>query len=389
MGNITSRQRGGMEEQDQHSGSAYRYPPKSGNFFGSHFIMGGEKFDSPQPESFLFGDNSDLNFLGSKPVPFPYPPPQANEPTKTLKSLVNIRRDSLHFKKLETAEGPKQYNIEFTFDCDVRVSITIYTLCTEEVTPSGLILTPRDKCLVSPTYQYRRGAGQLFSQPDYVFVPEPHEADLNYVPNSDVLPVAIHCVAEEGEEPRQSHLTIAVVEKQSDEHYSLKAIKQKLFVDGLCYLLQEIYGIENKLPDNTFCGDEDEVEDTGAECVVCMSDMRDTLILPCRHLCLCNACADSLRYQANNCPICRAPFRALLQIRALAKSGHSATHPAYAAEAHTEGIPPGYELVNLVEALNGPLTVPQQTITLASETLEQEVVRSKKKNRRRGKMKSV
>ena len=66
---------------------------------------------------------------------------------------------------------------------------------------------------------------------------------------------------------------------------------------------------------------DDEVEDTGAECVVCMSDMRDTLILPCRHLCLCNTCADSLRYQANNCPICRAPFRALLQIRALARCG--------------------------------------------------------------------
>ena len=50
MGNITSRQRGGVEEADTHSSSAYRYPPKSGNFFGSHFIMGGEKFDSPQPE---------------------------------------------------------------------------------------------------------------------------------------------------------------------------------------------------------------------------------------------------------------------------------------------------------------------------------------------------
>ena len=59
--------------------------------------MGGEKFDSPQPESFLFGENSDLNFLGNQPVPFPYPPPQANEPTKTLRSLVNVRRDSLHF----------------------------------------------------------------------------------------------------------------------------------------------------------------------------------------------------------------------------------------------------------------------------------------------------
>lgn len=65
---------------------------------------------------------------------------------------------------------------------------------------------------------------------------------------------------------------------------------------------------------------DDDTEDNGSECVICMCDVRDTLILPCRHLCLCNSCADSLRYQANNCPICRAPFRALLQIRALQKS---------------------------------------------------------------------
>lgn len=63
----------------------------------------------------------------------------------------------------------------------------------------------------------------------------------------------------------------------------------------------------------------DDIEDSGLECVICMCDMRDTLILPCRHLCLCQACADSLRYQASNCPICRSPFRALLQIKALQK----------------------------------------------------------------------
>merc|ERR1719318_497583 len=117
-----------------------------------------------------------------------------------------------------------------------------------------------------------------------------------------------------------------------------------------------------------------------------MSDMRDTLILPCRHLCLCNTCADSLRYQANNCPICRAPFRALLQIRALARCGQSATHPALAAEAHTEGVPPGYELVGLVEALNGPLAPqhPGPTVTLTSEShsMEQETKKSKKSRRR-------
>jgi hypothetical protein len=133
---------------------------------------------------------------------------------------------------------------------------------------------------------------------------------------------------------RQSHTTIATAEKLSDGTYVLKALKQKLFVDGLCYLLQEIYGIENKNNDKvgifvhcifliTFIklqqSADDETEDNGSECVICMCDVRDTLILPCRHLCLCNSCADSLRYQANNCPICRAPFRALLQIRALQK----------------------------------------------------------------------
>ena len=76
--------------------SCRRYPPKNGRpYFASHFIMGGEKFDSPTPESFLFGENCDLNYLGSKPVSFPYPPPAANEPTKTLKSHINIRQAHL------------------------------------------------------------------------------------------------------------------------------------------------------------------------------------------------------------------------------------------------------------------------------------------------------
>lgn len=135
---------------------------------------------------------------------------------------------------------------------------------------------------------------------------------------------------------RQSHTTIAVIEKGLDGSHILKALKQKLFVDGLCYLLQEIYGIENKNNDkvgligfNIFYiykvifkqqAPDDDNEDNGSECVVCMSEVRDTLILPCRHLCLCNSCANTLRYQANNCPICRAPFRALLQIRALQKT---------------------------------------------------------------------
>ena len=31
--------------------------------------MGGERFDTTQPEAYLFGENQDLNFLGNRPVP--------------------------------------------------------------------------------------------------------------------------------------------------------------------------------------------------------------------------------------------------------------------------------------------------------------------------------
>ena len=53
----------------------------------------------------------------------------------------------------------------------------------------------------------------------------------------------------EGDAPRQSHTTFGIVERSSDGGYILKAYKQKLFVDGLSYLLQEIYGLENKSTD--------------------------------------------------------------------------------------------------------------------------------------------
>lgn len=50
------------------STSLFSPPPRPGTYFASHFFMGGEKFDTPHPEGYLFGENMDLNFLGNRPV---------------------------------------------------------------------------------------------------------------------------------------------------------------------------------------------------------------------------------------------------------------------------------------------------------------------------------
>ncbi|NWH77394.1 RN157 ligase, partial [Piaya cayana] len=349
-----------------------------GSYFANHFIMGGEKFDSTHPEGYLFGENSDLNFLGNRPVVFPYAAPPPQEPVKTLRSLINIRKDTLRLVKCseevktpgeEVSKAKVHYNVEFTFDTDARVAITIYYQASEEFNNGVVSYIPRDNSLQSETVHYKRGVCQQFCMPSHTVDPsEWSEEELGFDLDREVYPMVVHAVVNEGEEHTgHCHVLLATFEKHSDGTFCVKPLKQKQVVDGVSYLLQEIYGIENKYNTQDSKVAEDEVSDNSAECVVCLSDVRDTLILPCRHLCLCNTCADTLRYQANNCPICRLPFRALLQIRAMRKKlgplSPTSFNPIIASQtsdseehSSSENIPPGYEVVSLLEALNGPLT---------------------------------
>ncbi|XP_048847444.1 E3 ubiquitin-protein ligase MGRN1b [Brienomyrus brachyistius] len=373
MGSILSRRIAGVEDVDIQANSAYRYPPKSGNYFASHFFMGGEKFDTPHPEGYLFGENMDLNFLGNRPVQFPYVTPAPHEPVKTLRSLVNIRKDSLRLVRYkEDAEGPPedgaqprvQYCVEFTFDADARVAITLYCQAHEEFSNGTAIYTPRCPTMISETVHYKRGVSQQFSLPSFkIDFSEWSEDELNFDLDRGVFPMVIHAVVDEGDDGLgHSHVLLAAFERHVDGSFSVKPLKQKQIVDRVSYLLQEIYGIENKNNQETKPSD-DENSDNSNECVVCLSDLRDTLILPCRHLCLCNSCADTLRYQANNCPICRLPFRALLQIRAVKKKPGSLSPVSFSPvlaqsmehddHSSAESVPPGFEPISLLEALNG------------------------------------
>ncbi|XP_070401538.1 E3 ubiquitin ligase RNF157 isoform X2 [Nothobranchius furzeri] len=378
MGALASRQNIGVEEVDIPSNSVYRYPPKSGSYFANHFIMGGEKFDSTHPEGYLFGENTDLNFLGSRPVAFPYAAPPPQEPVKTLRSLINIRKDTLRLVKCteelklpgEEAAGKNRasYNVEFTFDADTQVAITIYYQAIEEFHNGVPVYLPQDSSLQSETVHFKRGVSQQFCLSSHtVNLSEWDDEELLFDVDKEIFPMVVQAVVDEGEEHLgHSHILLATFEKHMDGSYCVKPLKQKQVVDGVSYLLQEIYGIENKYNSQESKVSDDEISDNSAECVVCLSDVRDTLILPCRHLCLCNACADTLRYQANCCPICRLPFRALLQIRAMRKKVSPLTPTSFNpvitsqtsdSEEHSasEHIPPGYEAVSLLEALNGPL----------------------------------
>nr|CCC92219.1 conserved hypothetical protein [Trypanosoma congolense IL3000] len=75
----------------------------------------------------------------------------------------------------------------------------------------------------------------------------------------------------------------------------------------------EVYELEDVF--DLAAGDEDGDSDDEDDklCVVCITNQRDTVLLPCRHMCLCYECASMLRIQRNNaCPICRVAIERIM-----------------------------------------------------------------------------
>uniref|UniRef100_A0AAQ5XDG7 E3 ubiquitin-protein ligase n=1 Tax=Amphiprion ocellaris TaxID=80972 RepID=A0AAQ5XDG7_AMPOC len=326
MGALTSRQNIGVEEVDIPSNSVYRYPPKSGSYFASHFIMGGEKFDSTHPEGYLFGENTDLNFLGTRPVAFPYAAPPPQEPVKTLRSLINIRKDTLRLVRCseelklpgDEAAGKNRacYNVEFTFDADTQVAITIYYQAIEEFHNGVPVYLPQDSSLQSETVHFKRGVCQQFCLPSHtVNLSEWADDELLFDTDKEIFPMVVQAVVDEGEEHLgHSHILLATFEKVR---------KSEILI-------------------------------------YCHFSSQNTQI--CRNLLTKMEIFSLSLFHCN----CHNTFRALLQIRAMRKKlsplSPTSFNPVITSqtsdsEEHSasEHIPPGYEAVSLLEALNGPL----------------------------------
>lgn len=440
MGSMLSRNQNGVEELDTSSNASYIFPPTTGSYFASYFYMGGKKFDSAQPECYLFGENSDLNFLGPKPNNFTYQIPSSTEPIRALKCLVNIRKDSLRLIKVPSlhsksnknsvinneereavSEDPISnlyYNIEFTFDADCPCFVNIFYHAQEDMVDKALVFTSKSPNDCSKTMRFNAGCNQQFCLPAHKVLPSSLAVDINPAEWSHKnIPIAIQVTADCG--PKfigHSHVTYAMFEKLSDQSWTIKLVKQKQIINGVSYLLQEIYGIENKVQKSTTdgastdenAGDDVYDEDNNSECVVCLSDTRDTLILPCKHLCLCSDCANQLRFQQSGCPICRQPFRALLQIRAVRKKvddtqqssigndgdgilqvGNQSSNEDDADEQSMINvkIPDGYEVVPLITGINETYQDcsfelgtggPSVTHSLSNESLSKQKVADRK-----------
>uniref|UniRef100_A0AC34Q5X1 RING-type E3 ubiquitin transferase n=1 Tax=Panagrolaimus sp. JU765 TaxID=591449 RepID=A0AC34Q5X1_9BILA len=336
----------------------------NGTYFGTHFLMGGERFDVAKPDTFLFGDNSDLELIGMKPVDYPYHVRGLSHPFKVLNSLINVRRDSVKFVKVDSEESC--YRLEFVFDSDTDCYIQIHFFAKEVVEGNDICFKSKNNQPSSEKVNFSLGAEQSFNQ--FLFYPQNYNFPFHYE-GGIFFPVVIEVRAYanlEKKSPTQVQATLCSIERSSDQTaaYILKPLKQKLIVDGVTYLMQEIYGIENKEMSAK------SIDDNSAECIICMGMPRDTVILPCRHLCICCGCAEALRFRLQNCPICRSPFKGLFRFL----------------PANLEGLPNQPARMTLVEALNGSNThATEEGNDLNRRDVHFDVSRHSNKKQRKGK----
>lgn len=156
-------------------------------------------------------------------------------------------------------------------------------------------LTPTKESLFPPvTVNFQQGLAQKFRQPSGTGIDFSmfEEAVLSKEGEMDVYPLAVkaEALADNPNTPTEgntktepgstnSQITQAVFEKEKGE-YQVRVVKQILWVNRMRYELQEIYGIGNSV-ESDFDGN-----DPGKECVICLSEPRDTAVLPCRHMVL-------------------------------------------------------------------------------------------------------
>ncbi|OQS04354.1 hypothetical protein THRCLA_03396 [Thraustotheca clavata] len=242
--------------------------------------------------------------------------------TTTVRNDVNLKKQSLKLRTLEAGE----YTLEFMFDSAKPCNILLYFNALETIDDGGnsSILNQKPELNVNsePLVVYPAELGQTFTTPPFDLSAW-SSIESAHQPNSSTYPLIIEIqVHNDGPTQPQKQATFLTFPKH-DNTFKVQVLKQKVQVQGQTYELQEIYGMDGSIaaaPKNSSEAAEakiqasDEVVD-GGECIICLSEPRNTTILPCRHMCICLECSDALKKPGSTCPICRTKVESLLQIR--------------------------------------------------------------------------
>lgn len=235
--------------------------------------------------------------------------------TQTITNDVNLIKSSLKILPDET--HPSKYRLKFQFDAAKDCTVQIFFMA-EETGDSASTLKYNSKT-VMPKREFPAGLGLEFESEEYFDTSVYESSDLEMIDEKRCIPVVIHLGTVETSCEIQSQFTLAkLLYDETKKTYSIAVLKQTILINDDIFELHDIYGLEGaaKVTKDDETGTTNDIElDDDTDCVICLTEPRNTTVLPCRHMCLCQGCAESLRSQSNSCPICRTNVEGLLYIK--------------------------------------------------------------------------
>jgi hypothetical protein len=240
----------------------------------------------------------------------------SGRPTKVLNNF-NITKQTLRLST--AAEGGVQ--LQFRFDAKLKGEGEIYWGCNDSTPPDadpdeianhGLEIEKVDRT-APDIFKFRKGPGQAYAGAcDAV-------AARSWIGGADVVDLVIRLRGVvNGQDQSQSTFC-----KLNRDGTNITAFMQKLTYQGYVYEQAEVYGLSD--------GNGDADGSDANMCVVCYSEPKDCVIVPCGHCCLCFGCATDLANTGSvelrygevrtgadaKCPMCRYRIESILHVNDL------------------------------------------------------------------------
>ncbi|TPX66492.1 hypothetical protein SpCBS45565_g04476 [Spizellomyces sp. 'palustris'] len=201
------------------------------------------------------------------------------KPTTTLQSHFHLRRNTLRLVRTTSNTATLSFKLDTTVPCVIRIHCPAHSPCSS---------IPNGDTHVKP------GLDQSLS----IQFGMPAES------GEDVSMVLIVENDADSEDERQIQMTFLTVTHQKERKeeegeeacggvLEVRVIRQDVVINSITYTLQEIYGlssISQSAPQDA----------SSMDCVICLSEPKDVVVVPCRHFCLCIGCAEAVRMQGRS-----------------------------------------------------------------------------------------
>ena len=92
-------------------------------------------------------------------------------------------------------------------------------------------------------------------------------------------------------------------------------LKQVILINSLPFEIKTIYGMTSEVDVEEGQQAIEDEDNPDSECLICLSERKDTLIMPCCHFCVCGACGKSLVENKHTCPVCRGNISSLIPMK--------------------------------------------------------------------------